>query len=419
MTLHHLSVANESLIAYQGRSFLYALTEIVKKYRASPRKDKDKSDFAIEVDRTIGEFTNILNTTQVTSGKECYMASPIIGRGNVLASDNNKLIREYDLRNRGVSEGRIEGFIDGLRGRVEGDFAKLKHTMVIGNEVLMSTDSPEQVATKIIHEVGHGYGYLAYTGTMLVRCYHMEAAFRSLTSGDGHDKYKIVIDRARERLGLGPSAVVKQVGGDAEAVFRIAAVEITEDMYVKDPRSVYTYDTAEELADIFATRHGCGPYLAQLRLSDPQMNQNTFFERNRATMFVMLVFSLLPAASFISLAMLGACGVLVGSDLLATLFGKEKTSSAQAISNIRNDMVASLKEKGLKDPELLKDLDIVVDRLQAARELENIDYVRKALNLIVPGRSKAISIREYNDALSDMANNDLFVVAAKLKAAAK
>lgn len=419
MTLQHLSVANESLIAYQGRSFLYALSEAVTRYRNTRHTDKDKSDFAIEVDRLIGEFTNIHNHTTISSGKECYMASPIVGRGNVLSGDNAKLIREYDLRNNTVSEGRIEGFIDGLRGRVDGDFAKLKHKMVIGSQILLSKESPEQVATRIIHEVGHGYGYLAHAAVLMVRCYHLESAFNSLHAGDGHEKFKIVIDRARERMGLRPSEVVKHVNGKAEDVFRVAAVEITEDMYNKDPRSLYTYDTAEELADIFATRHGCGPHLANLRLSDPENNGETFFQQNRSNMFAMIVIGALAGSTVIGTAVVASYGALVGFGLAYTLFRKEKTTAEQAINNIRNELIASLKERGLKDAELLKDIDAVSAALAVAMRDVNTDYVRKALNLIVPGRSRAIAVREYNDALANMANNDLFVAAAKLQAAAK
>lgn len=418
MTFQHLKVANE-MIAYQGKSFLAALTSAVERLRAAGRGQKTVFDFTVDVDRIIAEYTGIMVTTRtVMAGKQCMISSPIIGRGNVLSRDNYENFEKYDTARNNGANGKLEGFIDAERGRVSGDFSKLPHKLVIGEDRLFSSKYDcEEIATKIIHEVGHAYGYLSYAAVFAIRNAQLQSCLNAMHAEKDAGKYKLIIDRTRERMGLGASEILKKEGGDADKVFILAASEITEDLVKKDPRGIYTYDTAEELADVFATRHGAGAVLARLRLKDPHTAADrTYFERNRSRMFVMFVLWIAGASTgyfgAVIFALLFATSTV---DALVEIIRPEKTSSAQLIGNIRNEMVQSLKEQGLADKELIRDIDLVIERLEMAKMRVNKDYFRELFNFFVPGRNHVIRVREYQDRLSGMANNDLFVMAAKLK----
>lgn len=418
MNFNHLSVANE-MIAYQGKSFLVALATIVERLRKAGPSQKSFFDFSVDVDRTIAEYSGIMVTTRtLMSGNECMISSPILGRGNILSRDNYDNYEKFDTaRNNGMN-GRLEGFIDADRGRVTGDFSKLAHKLTIGEKRLMNRRYDcEEIATKIIHEVGHAYGYLSYAAVFFIRNSQMQTCLEALRNEKDSAKYKLIIDRTRGKMGLGASDILKGELGDLNKTITLAASEISEDILRKDPRAGYTYDSAEELADVFATRHGCGPVLARLRLKDPHTDADrTYFERNRARMFVLFVLWIAGcSASVIGSAIFLCTAVVLAGSTLSEFFSLEKTTSAQLISNIRNDMVQSLKERNLEDKDLIRDIDSVIDRLETAKLQVNKDYFREVFNFIVPGRSNSIRLREYNDRLATMANNDLFVLAGKFK----
>lgn len=418
MTLKHLTIANEALMSYQGRDFFTSVCELLTRYCAKPVSRQADLDFAAELDQRIAHFTGILCQTRVETehDKECYMCTPLVAGNHALAKD---FYAPEHLALSGVDamHGRIEGYIDGNRSRVEGGFTKLKHLMVISRKYLRDARM-EKVATRIIHEVGHGYSFLAYTATTLARAVHIEACHQKLLSEKDPGKFKLIVDHTRQKMGMGPSKAITQEIVNKEEVFSVAALELTEDILQKDPRAVYTYDTAEELADIFTTRHGCARYLADMRLDDDEQRGRTFFQRQRLPMLALVVLAILPTSA-ITMPLLAITGASVSLDTIVQLISPSQSSAEQSVSNIRNELIAMLKQRGLQDKQLLEEIDYVTAQLTKAREQFNRDYGREFLRALVPGVSLKQRIANYQAALGAMAHNELFVAAARLRASAK
>lgn len=415
MTLKHLSIATEALITYQGTDFLGRVAGLVEKYRKTPKSKKSDIDFTTALDMAIGQFTGIFCKTEVEYdlNDECYMCSPIIG-GNNAISGTNFQPEDSMYENAAPGRGVIRGAIDPVKGRVEGEFGKLEHSMIISHNLLREGKRPEYVASKIIHEVGHGYSFLAYVASFAVRASQLEHCHAALMAEKDPSKYKVIVDRTRQKAGLPPSSVIKREMTNGEEIFHVAAMEMTEDLVKQDPRTVYSYDSAEELADIFATRHGCGRYLADLRLGEDVQQKTTMFSRTRLPALGLVALYFLPTVSLTPAATI-LLTMYLGLELLINFIAPDQSSAERSIRIIRNEMIASLKEKGLKDKKLIEDIDHAMERLEQSRQAFNKDHLRLIVRSFMPGRSLAKRIADYHDGLSSLANNDLFVAAAKLK----
>lgn len=417
----YLNVANE-VIAYQGKSFLTALTAIVAKVRKAGADSKHLFEFTMAVDRTIGDYTGISTMTHVAPDDDgIFILSPMLARGNFLSRENADIAKQYDARRQSVSSGKIEGWIDADTGRVSGGFTKLPHEMTIGQDRLFSQKySDEEIAGKIIHEAGHAYTYLAYAAIFAMRCAALQACHDALLDSGDSAKYKLIVDRTRERLGLSASEVLKKETGTVDKVFTLAASEITEDLLKKDPRGIYTYDTAEELADVFAARHGAGAVLSGLRLKDPNLTDpRSTFAKRRGKLFMLFIVGLAVAINgplaAISVVFMAAAGASMSFDVIMEIFSPEKSNSAQMIANIKNSMIQAIKEQGKPSKEILQDIEKITGDLEEARKSVSPDMFRELVMFFVPGRNQAVRSRDYNDRLAGMASNDLFVLAAKLK----
>ncbi len=353
-------------------------------------------------------------------GDSCAIIPPMIDKNHPLLNTIQRKSQmgdahlEYTAKVIRNSEKDI-GWVDLQNSRVHGVYAEMMFPLFIPGEFLLS-NTPEKIASAIIHEVGHVFTFFTYVATFVQRNFALVSVSNTfMGQADKSAKVKFLMDVKRE-FNL-PSLNV-DVASEAVKPDIIHSLLLNSTLEAqRSELGCYLYDetAAEFLADQFAIRHGAGRELA-LGLADAYRGFNNSPFKSPALRFLQNVWQLVWVM-FTTLITLGISAVLITSmaysmhPMLSTY-----DRPTERIKRIRQQTI-----EGLKDPKLPPEIkkQLLSDAVRLGEIVDSMSNQRTLFETfftaIFPKHRKQYNQLLLQKDLESIASNDLFVISEKFK----
>lgn len=309
------------------------------------------------------------------------------------------------------------------KAEVYGGFTQISCEMYMSSDELWETViTDEEIAAILLHEVGHAFTFFEFMGKV--------TAINQILGIVYDEQFDLVPTKTKEYF-------IEQIKGrkDDELLKGLEAkngperVTVLIRTCVAQSSSVslgshYDQTNCEALADNFAARFGLGRALVtgldKLSVKDPD------YRRNRSS----TIMTAMAGTAYMILVTVGvalfspALSALYGAVILAALFLSSGESARDYTYDrlrvrylrIREQMVHSLKDRKVPNlDKILADIKVVDDILAGMREYNG--FIDAVFNVIFTKDKEAVKTAAIQRQLEEIANNDLFIKAAQLKAA--
>lgn len=419
--MKQLNIATES-IAFQTGAFFKELTLILQDARASGEESEDaQGKVCVRIDQCVYKHTGITTNCRFIDDyyDNAFIILPNMARGNVLNGRefNDYLKKHFNADRLSFYDLEKKGWVDPANSRVGGALSEIVFNMYIGM-VYEKKYTEEEIASIILHEVGHAYTFLQFMVDTVVVNTVLQRTYLELTSGKADKKIKVLLTKAADDMAMQGREWLEAVDDDTDATvaYKLLATAVQLDDRTMDNKKYFTQDTAEELAEIFAIRHGAGRALLMMR-SKSKFSQ---FSHSRAYL-EMIAWSLIGVGLCFVAPEIGAPIALIAIFSIFFKIGTDAnlpdfTTFKQTATKIRNQFVEQIKTSKLPKEELVE----IVNSIDLADKLiKNYkgDYepsmVAKFFDCFRRGKLDARASREYTDILERLTANDLFVRAAQ------
>ncbi len=436
-----LSLATES-IAFQTGAFFNELKIIIEEARVGAMSNEVMLKTSMAIANCVKKHTNISTVVRyIDNWDNAGIMLPTLSPRNILSQAKGDLadLFWYGTRQK-LKIGRdelIEGLVDSKKSRVDGYFATIEHRMFIGSDMIFGKEyTVGQAAAIVLHEVGHAFTLLQFLADDMSTNYVLMQTYQDLIKPENKGKIRIELQNSSKRLGIadrdGWVSLIEDK--DADVAFRVycawALKELTED---HDNKRFYTQDTSEELADIFAVRHGAAREVIELR-SRYDGDKRKYKENDvfgiRTGLYLTLTGFLGTALliPFPAVAPLAIVPVLVAITGMLTLGGglqsaastPSLTTGAQSIMKVRNQMVQKIKELPLTPAEIkdvIQLVEIAESKALDMKDSVDLGFAAAFMDMFRSRKMSAEQMRDYTDRVERLATNSLFVKAAALSVA--
>lgn len=365
------------------------------------------------------EFSVIHNA----EGLACAIIPPLLGDNPLNSQGYTQRISSLPL-DAFTFKGMFKGEINLSAGKLSGDFSRVMFQVYLDSSFLNDTRfTPEGIAAILIHELGHPFTYLYELAEM----YRTNAVLREVSRifiGTRDTKIRVNSLDIIERLYSVKFEDKKVLADnpDTDAVSAVVAGLAVRKMRSELGTSYYDERLAEFLADQFAARHGAGLALVQALLAmRSTAGRNIQYLPNYAgwtrTLLTMGLIGVL--VNGVALAPLLGIGALIGFAFNINAAANESAPSRDdptaRFEAIERELISSLKSATL--PTVVKN-SIIRDIAAIRKEVEGLSKYNYPYTRIVQYLGQTFSgVRrevKFQQDLEKLANNDLFVSAAKL-----
>lgn len=355
-----------------------------------------KITLVVEKDRPIDAFTSALSISKM------HVFNDEIRRAHLGSADAINLYRALD--------DVLKGQIDLTTGKVSGAFAHIPVMIGFGCKMFdpkyKFTD--DELTSILLHELGHNFTYcfaLHYTcSTNIV----LTQAVKAIVAADDMKQKHAIMTDVENRLGIKITNQEELTKYDKYENYYVTILgEYREKVYGALGASSYDATMSEQMADMFATRHGAGKALvtALVKLntlySDTRPRLVRYYENAQVLLaFVAFFYITIPLIVISVLA----------NDFIAGTYDLDKDRYIR----IRNEVTASL-----KDPDLTSDeKKVIIEEIEVLNKIiavtDNDWHVLGKIAYAVRSsqRSQARNKRLQQE-LEALTNNPLYVAAAK------
>jgi 5-hydroxyisourate hydrolase-like protein (transthyretin family) len=296
-----LNIGNES-IAFQSGAFFRDVTLIVTDLRAMGASTDSMAKARERITKCIYDHTGIVvRANDIQNSDDAFIMIPAMSRGNVLNHHEYakrletyfrpEILRNYD----GLYQ---KGWIDPANSRVGGEFSKFIYNMYIGHDFFFGKEfTAEETAGVIIHEVGHAFTFLQFLADTIIVNNVLLRSYQELTNGKPDKKVKLILSKAADDLEIKNREWIQTVEDDEDGTvaFKVLAAAVQIEPRKMDNKKYFSQFAAEELADIFAARHGAGRAIISMRSKFRMGSRNYNYMRIAAfTVVSMMTALVLP-----------------------------------------------------------------------------------------------------------------------------
>jgi hypothetical protein len=451
MTTSKKKVSLES-IAFQGTAFFDALTEQFGKWREAARRNysgetgdpqvhlmAEASALSSVIAQHTGLNIGFVMPADGTAGLAAGIYWPYIRNGHLFdvahglytaASRQGRDLEGLFKKHKG---GFLKGSVDMRENRVSGFFSEVPFQMYIRTSFILNNDfSNQELAAIVLHEVGHAFTLCEYINRTVLTNQVLADVAQAKTSKQP-DHLKLVLLRAASTQHLSPAQkdVLLKAKDLKETV--VCAYAIAEEQSRMElGYSVYDLTSCEQLADQYVSRCGASRPLtmALSKFWNAHWEEDTRFKRLARGSFS-LAFTLAGAGILGALfGPLGAVITTLGVGYLATAEGLSTAKAAlvdsyddpaSRLRRVRNDLVNHLKDTALDRAQLqstladLEEIDRLTEKAEEAYPDKTANLWHYAALFFSGVYRQHFDMEQLQKQLETLANNNLFVQAAKLK----
>lgn len=419
--MKQLTLGNES-IAFQTGDFFKDLIKLITDIRDSgARTEQDFAKHMIAIDKCIFDHTGITCSSQpIPDYENAFVILPMMTKGNVLSRPDFRKFQQKHWDADTISFLNVEkkGWIDPANSRVGGAFSEIVFRTYVGTYYFTDKRSTvEECAATIIHELGHAYTFIQFIADTLIVNNVLQRSYQELIDGKPDKKIKIILTKAADDMCIKNRDWLEAVNDETdEAVaFRLLVTAVQIEERKMDNKRYFTINAAEELADIFAARHGAGRAIVSMRSKRISMPRQSYDIMQNVAWTIFW-------AVFIPFSPLGG-GLLASVGALATILGFSRAGSEMDITKfkqeaqkMRNQFVENIKVGKLPKDQIAAIIDNInfTDKtIQSYQGSIDQPAVVKFMDMFRRGKMDARASREYTDKLEVLVANDLFIRAAQ------
>lgn len=302
----------------------------------------------------------------------------------------------------------LTGQIDLETGRVSGDFSKIPLTIGLGNQFLNPKYgfTAAEVAAILLHELGHDFTYcytLHYTCTtnMVLAL----AAKAIVAESDNRQKHAIMTD-LQNTLGIRIDNMDELTRYDKYEDYYITMLgSYRKKTYDALGSTSYNTNMSEQMADMFAARHGGGAAIVTgLNRMNKLFTPPTWYRAIERAQGILAFVMLSPIAVPLFLV-----GVFV-NDFVSGTYDLDK----DRFIRIRNEAIASLKDQSLSSDEkktIMSEIDTINEIIKSTDN--DWSFAGKVAMLVRSSQRTQSRQKNLLQDLEALTNNPLYVAAAK------
>ena len=302
----------------------------------------------------------------------------------------------------------LTGQIDLVTGVVSGDFSKVPVTIGLGYGMLdpQFNFTAEEIAATLLHELGHNFTYM-YTihYTCTTNMVLLLAAKALAAAEDNKAKYAIMSD-VQNTLGIKIDNQPELTNYNRYENYYITMLGLyRKKVYDTLGADAYNTNMSEQLADMYAARHGASAALVTgLNKMNKMFDMGQTEKRLAKIQSVFAFITLFPVA--VPLFLIG----VYCNDFVSGTYDLDK----DRFIRIRNEATASLKDPNLTADEK-KTILTEIDTMNAIiKETDNAwSFAEKAAYLLRASQRQPMRQKRLLQDLEALTNNPLYVAAAK------
>lgn len=409
-------IAQEA-IKYQGTIFFNELVDSVKTIRGKREAAFNEYLKSGELAKLIKYHTNlVIELVNEEGGPAVYI--PDLNRNNVIFNKDYRIWLENEVSLKFFADNKtslLTGSINLITGKVTGDYTKIESKMILPYWFVSNpSNSNEEIAAVILHEVGHVSTSLEYLGRILSTNYALQVINEKYHGDRSVEERKVILKDIETGLGL-KNLDINSLSKKSDRLL-VQTMILKADIERSESQigsSIYDATNCEFLADQYAQRQGAGRYLVTVlsRLENADSKKGAMFMMSQIATAV--VFGL--SAVFIPVVGIGTFAALVLLGLVGESVDMTYDRTFNRLRRIRNQMIETLKDKTI--PKEVS--DAIYKDIQAIDELDLIhedkrgifDFITSSLS---PHARRRMSDEKLQRELESLANNDLFLKAKEL-----
>lgn len=420
------AVSMESLAFQSDLSFFKELTALFTEMKGMKQSVLSDGDVAARMRKVITKHTG-LNVMMDFGDWDPCVEIPMVSKNNVLI---NSFIRNFLNSNDGLkmindAGEAVRGTVNIKTGKVSGVFSDIESTIHLPIYMLVSTKfDAEEMAAITLHEVGHLFTYYEFMSRSVTTNQCLAGMAKALDGSSSIEQRESVLMSVREAMNLKDMDVKELAKSNAKNVIDVVVItNIAKNAESELGSNVYDFSTWEYLADQYAARQGAGRYIVtgleklykgSFNISFRSTPSFLAMEAFKAMMMIAPVIAVgTPALAGLAGGFLNLVFMLIAMDGAGD--GTYDRPGAR-FKRVRNQVIENLKDRKLpRDTQERLQADLVaIDEV-----LHHVNDRRQLLGVIwdtvSPSARRAWNQFKLQRELEDIAANDLFVQASKLK----
>lgn len=411
-------VGLESIDHQRALKLADGITEIIRDLRAIPVvSDININDGRLA--KLISDCTGMTAKFFLVNNYQAYSFPTVIDTNHVFFTDlRRKVVKEHTVTKMLKSKPYLTGSVDLTTGKVTGDYTNLPVTIGLGKMLLADKDmSDESLAAFVLHEIGHALTIFAYLGEFLNTNYVLQDISKRAMGTHTPEEHLALLKDVEGVYGV----TIEDKNKLAEAIqlpemYRLVVL----DTAVKKSKMEYNLDIYalrgwEQMSDNYVARQGYGTHLAIgldtlfRKMRDPAYG-NSFFKAFKLVMRFSFLLNTLTA----EIPIIPPLYILFNYIIRGNPMSGEYDPIKDRINRLKHQLVDSLKDKSLSDKERnrqigeVKVIENIMDKMSDIPDTYQFIY-RNTIGI------KQNNIIKANQRMEELANNDMFVVAAKVR----
>lgn len=375
--------------------------------RINPEKPVDAGYFG----KIIKEHTKLnvpMTFLPVEYGYNAAVQPPQFDKNHPLYTPANKMyLSSKDSKDR-LSNGLVTGSVDLATGKVSGEWTKIEHWLYVTPMIVSTSEfTDEELAGIILHEVGHLITYYVYLGRVLSLNHALHEINSRWNDSMSYDhKVNLIkhVNSSIDMMALDPDALAEVKG--SQTVTTMVVSEFANAPISAHNTSSMDYRSWEALSDQYAMRNGAGLHIASGVAKLSRLNGNSSYWSD-GRHFIMNIFSL-PF-------------IVIGLPMVVLMMLMNKPYDTydppgERLKRIRREAINAVKNTKMpKDVRRQYENDI--DQMQKLIDETNDkdSWLMFTWKHVIPSVRREEKNAEILNQLELLANNELFVLANKLK----
>lgn len=419
------------MINFQDPALHETLTALYAEMKELDQGSMAASDVAIRIEQAIKDRTNITTEFTMYNDGGAYSLTPIVDKNNPLIEN---VMREFHtnaptLKAIEKAGGMIRGSVNLANSTVSGVFADMKCTVNmpaywVAGKFMGGGFTPGELAAITLHEIGHLFTFFEYLWHTCTTNQVLAAVARGLEESDDQNERELLMISAAKALSLNEDEIKKLAeSGTNKAATVLIIKEITLQAQSELGADLYDMNNWEQLADMFAARHGAGRDLVTGlnkvdRLVGDISTRGTgkylALEAVKTLLFLSSVgFAMVPGIQIVAVIPFFVWWAMILTDGPG---GVTYDRPGVRLKRIRDQLVEQIKDRDLGKPvvERLKEDLVAVDKLLETVK-DRFQWWSAIFVYLNSDSRNRLKQEKLQQELETLSANDLFVKAAQLK----
>lgn len=225
----------------------------------------DTSGIADVIFKTTGIKVKAVCDNTVLGRVNAYMTLSSMNGYHVFYDEFRRRVIGFDDARDAFNKAKsaLEGTVDLKNSKVSGIFSTIGHTLGIGSALITSTKlDPGELAAIIAHEIGHAFTIIEMIHYQTTTNMVLNAGIEAVVSERNKEVKYVLATEVNNVLGVGASDFKELIDDDNYDAYAIAVIGSQQSRHpfaaFGESSRAYDESMAEQMADMFAARHGLG-----------------------------------------------------------------------------------------------------------------------------------------------------------------